>query len=124
MDALLAHKFFGFFVELRAQVAHGYFAQQVVFFLELFHLSITYATVLAIGKVLHYLVPLAQVFLTQRDLHSAGKREYICSIVRLLGWGKTYWLRTRATTLVKSPIAAPLSFHIRRKKLVARVWTL
>ena len=71
--ALLAHKLFGFFEELRAQVAHGYFAQQVVFFLKLFHLSITYATVLAIGKVLHHLVPLAQVFLTQRDLHSASK---------------------------------------------------
>ena len=27
VDALLAHKLFGFFVELRPQVAHGYFAQ-------------------------------------------------------------------------------------------------
>jgi hypothetical protein len=72
--ALLAHKLLGFFVELRPQVAHGYFAQQVVFFLELFHLSFTHATVLAIRKVLHHLVPWAQVFLAQCDLHPAGKR--------------------------------------------------
>jgi hypothetical protein len=57
VDALLANELFGFLVELSAQVAHGYFAQQVVLLFELFHLSLAHAAILAIGEVLHHLVP-------------------------------------------------------------------
>lgn len=122
MDALLTDELFGFFEELRAQVAHGYFAQQVVLLLELFHLSIAHPTIFAVREVLHHLVPGAQMFLAQRDLHSACGARVNGDF--LVTFGNTHWLRTRATTLVKSPIAAPLSFHIWRKKLVASAWTL
>ena len=36
----------------------------------------------------------------------------------------TYWLRVNATSLGKSPVEDPLSFHMRRKKWVARWCTL
>jgi hypothetical protein len=71
VDALLANKLFGFLVKLRAQVAHGYFTRKIVFILELLHLSIPHTAILAFSEVLHHLVPGAQMFLAQCDLHSA-----------------------------------------------------
>ena len=57
VDALLANELLGFLVKLCAQVANGYFAQQVVLLFELFHLSLAHAAILAIREVLHHLVP-------------------------------------------------------------------
>jgi hypothetical protein len=71
VDALLADELFGFLVKLRAQVAHGYFTRQVVFVLELLHLSIPHTAILTFSEVLHHLVPGAQMFLSQCDFHSA-----------------------------------------------------
>lgn len=73
--------------------------------------------------MLHF-VPCSDILPSQRNLDSVEIvfNEY----ADMAGQWKinTHWLRASAMTRVKSPVAAPLSFHIRKEKLRAKVWTL
>ena len=99
-----------------------YLAQQIIFKFQFFHLSISHSSILAFNKILLYLVPGANIFSSQSNFDSFEVKELAMPDIYVAK--DTYWLRTRATTRVKSPAAAPLSLHMRMKNWVARQCTL
>jgi hypothetical protein len=100
---------------------NGNLAQKIVFCFKLLHLPVPYSAILAVEEVVLNLVPWFDIFILQSHLNPSD--EPPMSVCQGLGGVRTYWLLVSATIRGKSTAADPLSFHIRKKKCVARTWT-